>query len=83
MIDSYSCNVTPSISGASKSFWDDRKGATPNLELSNFKDIVKQIVDIEVIDPAWSKSGLIFKLGLLIHCHFGYFCGKLGKILKN
>ena len=34
--------------------------------------IVKQIVDIEVIDPA----------DLLLYCRFGSFCCELGKILE-
>ena len=38
---------------------------------------------IGVIDPAESKSGLVFELGLLLHCHFDYFWSKLGKNPKK
>ena len=31
------------------------------------------------IDHAESKSGLVFELGLLLHCDFGFFCQKLKK----
>ena len=55
-----------------------KKGTTPKLT-----EIVKQIVYIGVIDPAESKSGLILRLGLLIHCHIGSFCRKLWKFSKN
>ena len=63
----------------SRNFGGDtpKKGTTPKLKFSKLTDIVKQIVYIGVIDPAESKSGLILRLGLLLHCHFGSFCRKL------
>ena len=54
-----------------------RTGTTPKLKFSKLADIVKQIVYVGVIDPAESKFGLSFELGLLLPCHFGYFCRKL------
>ena len=59
------------------------KGTTQNLKFQKFTDFDKKIVYIGVIDPAESKSGIIFGLGLLLYCHFGYFCQKLEKNLKN
>ena len=50
------------------------KGTTPNLIFSKFTDFDKQKVYIGVIDLAEPKSG--FKLGLLLHCNFDYFCQK-------
>ena len=41
------------------------------------------IVYIRVIDPVDFKSDLILGLGLLLHCHIGFFCRKSWKILKN
>ena len=49
------------------------------IKFSEFTDLVKQIVYIGVIDPAESKYGLIFEIGILLHCHFGYFCQTLKK----
>ena len=59
------------------------KRTTPNLKFQKFTDYDKQIAYIGVIDPAESKSGIIFRPGLLLHLHFGYFCQNLEKILKN
>ena len=58
---------------------------TPNSNFSKFTEFDKQKVYmyIGVIDPAESKSGLVFELGLLLHCHFDYFWSKLGKNPKN
>ena len=50
------------------------KGTTQHLTFSKFTDFDKQIVYIGVIDLAEPKSG--FKLGLLLHCNFDYFCQK-------
>ena len=63
----------------SRNFGGDtpKKGTTPKLKFSKLIDMVKQTVYIGVNDPAESKSGLIFGLGLLLHCHFGSFCRKL------
>ena len=63
----------------SRNFGGDtpKKGTTPKLKFSKLIDMVKQIVYIGVNDPYESKSGLIFELGLLLHCHFGTFCRKL------
>ena len=49
-------------------FWDDtpRKGTTQKFKFSKLTDIVKQIVYIGVVDPAESKFGLVFELGLLL-----------------
>ena len=55
-----------------------------NKDNSNFEkltNIVKHIVYIGVIDHAEYNSG--FFLGLLIHCHLGYFCWKLEEMLKD
>ena len=53
-------------------------------EFSNSLGFDKHIiVYIGVVDPAESKSGLIFELDLLLHCYFGYFCQRLERILKN
>ena len=60
-----------------------KKGTTPKLKFLKLIDMVKQIVRRGVNDPAESKSGLIFGLGLLFHCLFGYFYRKLWKILKT
>ena len=49
-------------------------GTTQNLTFSKFTDFDKHIVYIGVIDLAEPKSG--FKLGLLLHCNFDYFCQK-------
>ena len=52
---------------------------TPKLKFSKFTDFDKQIVYIRVIDPVEPKSGVISELGILLHCHFGYFCQKKEK----
>ena len=67
----------------SQNFWGytPKMGTTSEFKFSKLADIVKQIVYIGVIVPAESKSGL--DLGLLLHCHFGSFCRKYWKILKN
>ena len=69
----------------SRNFGGDtpEKGTTPNLKFQKFTDFDKQIVYIGVIDPPESKSGIIFELGPLLHCHFGYFCRRLEKNLEN
>ena len=51
-----------------------KKGTAPKLKISKLTDFDKQMVYIEVIDHAECKSDLIFELGLLLHCHFGYSC---------
>ena len=56
-----------------------KKGTILKFKSLNFSDFDKQIVYIGVIDPAESKSGLNYSLWLLPHCHFGFFCQKLGK----
>ena len=53
----------------------------PQLRFSKFIDFNKQIFAIGVIDPADSKSGLKFKLGLLFHYHFDYFCQNSKKMV--
>ena len=53
------------------------KETTKKLNFSEFTDFDKQIVYIEVNDPAESKSILIFELGLLLLCHVGYYDQKL------
>ena len=65
----------------SRNFGGDtpEKGTTPNLKFWKFADFDKQIVYIGVIDPAEFKSDIIFGLGLLLHCHFGYFCQNFEK----
>ena len=50
-----------------------RKGTNPKLKFKKLRDIVKQIVYIGVIDLA----GLILRVGLPLHCHFGSFCRKI------
>ena len=55
-----------------------KKGKTPKLRFSNFTDFDIQIVYIGVNDP-----GFVFELSLLLHSHFGYFCQKHEKFLKN
>ena len=69
----------------SRNFGGDtlKKGTTPKFKFLKLIDMVKQIVCIGVNDPAESKSGLIFGLGLLFHCIYGSFCRKLWKILKT
>ena len=63
----------------SRNFGGDipKKRTTPKLKFSKLIDMVKQTVYIGVNDPAESKSGLIFGLGLPLHCNFGSFCRKL------
>ena len=67
-------------------FWGGdtlRKRTTPKFKFEKLADIVKQIVYIGAIDPAEFKSGLILRLGLLLHCHIGSFCRKILKFFKN
>ena len=53
-------------------------------EFSNSLGFDKHIIVYTgVVDPAESKSGLIFELDVLRHCYFDYFCQRLEKILKN
>ena len=75
----------PKVSGAYLATHESRnfgggtpkRGTTPKLKFLKLTEIVKQIVYIGVIDPAEFKSGLILRLGLLLHCHSGSFCRKL------
>ena len=83
--------LTTSLAGAylatheSRNFGGEtpKKGTTPKLKFSKLIDKVKQIVYIGVNDPAESKSGIIFGLGLLLHCHFGFFVANFEKYSKN
>ena len=45
-------------------------------------DMVKQIVCIGVNDPAESKSGHIFELGILFHCLLALFVANFEKFSK-
>ena len=47
-----------------------KKGTTEKIKISQFTDFDEQIVYIEVLDPAESKSGLIIELDVFIPCHF-------------
>ena len=56
---------------------------TGGENFKNVTDFDKQIVYIRVIDPVEPKSGVISELGILLHCHYGYFCQKFEKSFIN
>ena len=55
----------------SSSYWDEttKKGMTPNLFCQSDSLCRSYVTDCDE-----SNFGLIFKLGLLIQFHFGFFC---------